>query len=194
MGLKATSQSPEAALGTVTSVALSAASQFTVTGSPVTTSGTFTLAMAPQVGNLVWAGPANGSTAAPTFRALVNLDLTGISTLAALTSVGTLAALVATTPTFTSPTLGAATATTLGATGAITAKNATAITAGGGAGLGQAFLVSSTANFGLFFGSGAPTLAASAGSVYLNSTGSAVNNRMYVNDAGTAWIAFTTAG
>jgi hypothetical protein len=62
--------------GTVTSVALSLPSSIlTVTGSPVTTSGTLTGTLATQTANYVWSGPATGSPAAPTFRALVSADL-----------------------------------------------------------------------------------------------------------------------
>lgn len=62
--------------GTVTSVGLSApASILTVSGSPVTTSGTLTLSLAIQGANTVWAGPASGGPAAPTFRALQPEDL-----------------------------------------------------------------------------------------------------------------------
>lgn len=75
---------------------------------------------------------------------------------------------------------------------AVLAFNATAIPAGGTAGAG--FMFSSTVNFGVFFGSGAPTLAAAKGSLYLRSDGSATNNRAYINtDGGTTWTALTTA-
>ena len=67
-----------------------------------------------------------------------------------------------------------------------------AIPAGGTASLGLMF--SNTANFGIFFGSGAPTLSAAKGSLYLRSDGSATNNRAYSNtDGGTTWTALTTA-
>jgi hypothetical protein len=76
--------------------------------------------------------------------------------------------------------------------GSIKALNATAIPAGGTAGTG--LLVSSTANFGVFFGSGAPTLTAAKGSLYLRSDGTTTNNRAYINtDGGTTWTALTTA-
>jgi hypothetical protein len=76
--------------------------------------------------------------------------------------------------------------------GNLTVMRATAIPAGGTAGAG--FMVSSTANFGMFFGSGAPTLTAAKGSFYLRSDGSATNNRAYINtDGGTTWTALTTA-
>lgn len=74
----------------------------------------------------------------------------------------------------------------------IHAHGATAIPAGGTAGAG--FRLSSTANFGVFFGSGAPTLSAAKGSLYLRSDGSTTNDRMYVNTNGsTTWTAVTTA-
>lgn len=63
--------------GTVTSVALSLPGFLTVSGSPVTTSGTLAAVLATQSANLVFAGPATGAAAAPTFRALVAADLPG---------------------------------------------------------------------------------------------------------------------
>lgn len=59
--------------GTVTSVALSLPAFITVSGSPVTTSGTLTGTLASQTANFVFAAP-NGAGGAPTFRALVNAD------------------------------------------------------------------------------------------------------------------------
>lgn len=64
-----------AGVGTVTSVALTAPAIFSVSGSPVTGAGTLTLTLATQDANAVWAGPASGADAAPTFRALVDLDV-----------------------------------------------------------------------------------------------------------------------
>lgn len=61
--------------GTVTSVGLTMPSEFTVTGSPVTAAGTLAVAKAAQTANLVYAGPATGAAAAPTFRALVAADI-----------------------------------------------------------------------------------------------------------------------
>lgn len=61
--------------GTVTSVGLSLPSIFSVTGSPVTSSGTLTGALATQTANLVFAGPNTGVAAAPTFRSLVAADI-----------------------------------------------------------------------------------------------------------------------
>lgn len=62
------------ATGTVTSVALSLPSIFTVSGSPVTTTGTLTAALASQTANTMFAAP-NGAAGAPTFRALVAADI-----------------------------------------------------------------------------------------------------------------------
>ena len=61
--------------GTVTSVGLSLPAIFSVSGSPVTTSGTLTGTLANQSANMVWAGPTTGAAAAPTFRSLVGADL-----------------------------------------------------------------------------------------------------------------------
>ena len=68
-------------LGSVTSVGLSLPAIFTVTGSPVASSGTLTGTLATETANYVWAGPTSGGAVAPTFRALVNgdLPLTGVS-------------------------------------------------------------------------------------------------------------------
>ena len=62
------------AAGTVSSVALAAPSELSVSGSPVTSSGTLTLAWANQTTNKVFISP-NGSTGTPTFRALAHADL-----------------------------------------------------------------------------------------------------------------------
>lgn len=73
----------------------------------------------------------------------------------------------------------------------VLAHGGTAIPAGGTAGAG--LLVSSTSNFGIFFGSGAPSLSAAKGSLYLRSDGSTTNDRAYINtNGGTTWTALTT--
>jgi hypothetical protein len=64
--------------GTVTSVALTAPAFLSIAGSPVTTSGTLALSLATQAANLTFAGPATGAAAAPTFRALVALDMAAL--------------------------------------------------------------------------------------------------------------------
>ncbi len=66
--------------GTVTSVALALpVSVFTVSGSPVTSSGTLTGDFANQAANSVFAGPATGSPDVPAFRALVSADIPSLS-------------------------------------------------------------------------------------------------------------------
>ncbi len=60
--------------GTVTSVALALPSIFTVTGSPVTTNGTLTAALASQTAKFFLASPT-GAAGAPTMRAIAPTDL-----------------------------------------------------------------------------------------------------------------------
>ena len=79
---------------------------------------------------------------------------------------------------------------TVTATGNITADSATAPAAGGMA----AFLASSTAGLGIYVGSGAPTISAAQGSIYLRTDGSSTSTRLYVNTNGsTGWTNVTTA-
>src|SRR5215470_1376010 len=74
----------------------------------------------------------------------------------------------------------------------VTLGSSSGIPAGGANSFGYKF--TSAANFGIFFGSGAPTLSAAQGSLYIRSDGSATNNRAYINaDGGTTWTALTTA-
>jgi hypothetical protein len=61
--------------GTVTSVGLAMPVQFTVTNSPVTSSGTLTAAFTTQSANVLFAGPTSGAGAVPTFRALTTADI-----------------------------------------------------------------------------------------------------------------------
>lgn len=75
--------------------------------------------------------------------------------------------------------------------GAVTARSGSALVAGGAAG----FIATNTANsMGVYFGSGAPTVTAAKGSLYLRSDGSSTSTRAYINtDGGTTWTAITTA-
>ena len=85
---------------------------------------------------------------------------------------------------------GNVTAITVSATGNITADSGTAPVAGGAA----AFLATSTANLGIFIGSGAPTVSAAQGSLYIRTDGSSTSTRLYVNTNGsTTWTNVTTA-
>lgn len=61
--------------GSVTSVALSMPAEFSVSGSPVTSSGTLTVTRANQSANQVLAGPTSGGATTPAFRALVANDI-----------------------------------------------------------------------------------------------------------------------
>lgn len=55
-------------------------------------------------------------------------------------------------------------------------------------------MMSSADAFGVFFGSGAPTLSAAKGSLYMRTDGTTTNDRMYVNTNGTTgWTAVITA-
>jgi hypothetical protein len=80
----------------------------------------------------------------------------------------------------------------ISAQGTIRAASLAAISAGGSTATG--LTSTSTANFGVFFGSGAPTLSAAKGSLYLRSDGTTTNDRAYINtDGGTTWTALITA-
>ncbi len=63
-----------AGLGTVTSVGLTLPNIFTVTNSPVTTTGSLTATLASQSANRMFASP-DGASGQPTFRSLVAADL-----------------------------------------------------------------------------------------------------------------------
>ncbi len=53
-------------------------------------------------------------------------------------------------------------------------------------------LLGTTAGFGIYYGSAAPTVSAAQGSIYLRSDGTQ-NNRLYINTNGaTTWTAFST--
>ena len=65
----------ETYVGTVTSVGLSLPGIFSVSGSPITSSGTLSASLATQSANQVWAGPTTGSAATPSFRSLVAGDI-----------------------------------------------------------------------------------------------------------------------
>jgi len=74
-----------AGVGTVTSVSLTAPAEISVSGSPITTTGTIALTWANETANRVFAGPSTGSPGTPAFRALVaadipNLDASKITT------------------------------------------------------------------------------------------------------------------
>jgi hypothetical protein len=71
----------------VTSVAMTVPSFLSVSGSPITTTGTLAVSLATQSANLVFAGPSSGAAAAPTFRALHPNDMPAQSAIADLDPV-----------------------------------------------------------------------------------------------------------
>lgn len=181
--------------GTVTSIDVSGGTTgLTTSGGPVTGSGTITIA-----GVLVG---ANGGTGVANTGKTITLGgnfITSGSFAATLTLTGTTGVTLPTTGTLS--TLAGAealsnktiTGVSVTMTGVLAAFNGTALPAGGTAGSGITF--SSVANFGFFFGSGAPSLAAAKGSFYLRSDGSGVADRAYINTNGsTTWTAIATAG
>jgi hypothetical protein len=68
---------------------------FSVSGSPITTSGTLAVTLATQSANTVQAGPTTGAAAAPTFRALVAADIPTPLTSSTSGNAGTATALAA---------------------------------------------------------------------------------------------------
>jgi hypothetical protein len=61
--------------GTVTSVAMTVPTGLSISGSPITTSGTLAVTWATETANTIFAGPTSGGAATPTFRAMVDADL-----------------------------------------------------------------------------------------------------------------------
>jgi len=79
--------------------------------------------------------------------------------------------------------------TTLTATGATTLLANTPVTNGGVAGI----ILGSSTTLGIYVGSGAPTVSAAQGSLYIRSDGSTINNRTFINtNSATTWTAITT--
>ncbi len=76
------------------------------------------------------------------------------------------------------------------ATGSVTGNSAGANTVGGNTTAG---IVMGASSYGIYFGSGTPTISATLGSIYINQVGSGTANRMYINNGSTAWVAVTTA-
>ena len=64
--------------GSVNSVAMTVPAFLSVSGSPITTTGTFALTLANQNANQIFAGPTTGSANTPSFRALVAADVPGL--------------------------------------------------------------------------------------------------------------------
>lgn len=88
IGKLAKNAAVSAGAGTVTSIAMSVPSILNITGTPITSSGTLALTVASQNAATVWAGPATGGAAAPTFRALVATDIPALAE-SAITNLST---------------------------------------------------------------------------------------------------------
>lgn len=74
--------------------------------------------------------------------------------------------------------------------GTVNVVTASATTAGG---LAIPAMSIGAANLGIYFGSGAPTISAPQGSLYLRTNGTTLNDRLYVNTNGTTgWAGVTT--
>lgn len=84
---------------------------------------------------------------------------------------------------------GSMTGTTAAVTGTVTALSGSAVTAGGA----SAFLATTeSGGLGIYVGSGAPTVTAAQGSIYIRTDGSTTSTRLYVRGS-SSWIAVTTA-
>lgn len=81
---------------------------------------------------------------------------------------------------------------TLNVAGVTTVASGTATPAAGST--SARLLFGTTSGFGIYYGSGAPTVSAAQGSIYLRSEGSSTSTRLYVNtDGSTGWTNFTSA-
>jgi hypothetical protein len=151
-------------------------------GSNVNTSGFVTATGNITGGNIRSTGlvSATGNILGGNIAATGNISLTGNVIAGNLTTGDQMVA------------VGNVTGGNLKTNGQVLALSATALPAGGIVGAG--YLFSSVSNFGVFFGSGAPTMSAAKGSLYLRSDGTTTNDRMYVNtDGNTTWTAVITA-
>jgi len=134
---------------------------------------------------------ANGGTNASSASITAFNNITGYTASGATGTTST-NLVFSTSPTLVTPVLGAATGTSLSVTGTLTAYSGTAIPAGGTTGSGIKF--SSTSNYGVFFGSGAPTLSAAQGSIYLRSDGTSTTGVYTNTDGSTTWAALGGGG
>ena len=81
---------------------------------------------------------------------------------------------------------------TISALGVANVASSVATPAGGST--SAVLLFGTSAGFGIYYGSGAPTVSAGQGSLYLRSDGSSSSTRVYVNSNGTTgWVNITTA-
>lgn len=77
-------------------------------------------------------------------------------------------------------------------TAAMTDASSVATPAGGST--AAVLLLGTTAGFGIYYGSGAPTVSAAAGSLYIRTDNAGASSRLYSNTTGaTTWAAITSA-
>jgi hypothetical protein len=170
-----------AGTGSVSSVSLSAPAEFTVTGSPITGTGTLALTKATEAANTVWAGPTTGGAAQPAFRALAAADLpagVGSVTSVSVTTANGVSGSVAnptTTPAI-SLSLGAITPSSVAASGTVTGSNLSGTHSGASSGTntGDQSLASLGAQAGLQFDDEGVALGASATATELDFVGAGV--------------------
>lgn len=131
---------------------------------------------------------SNGTTGTGAVVLAASPTFTGTTTLATVSAGATTCTTIAATSLAAS---GAITAASSGTTGTHASLNATATTAGGST---TPAITVGSANIGIYFGSGAPTITAPQGSLYIRSDGSSTATRMYINTTGsTTWTSVTTA-
>lgn len=121
------------------------------------------------------------------------ISLTGTYT-NAISVTGTVGTFVFSSPGFNIDSAGDVRGNVLTSTNSVATQPAVAMPAGGSAGLPM-ITATTTASFGIYFGSGVPTLSVAQGSLYLRSDGSSGTTRMYVNNSagsGTTWTAVNT--
>lgn len=127
--------------------------------------------------------------------AFTSLGLDDNATAKALTLSGSGANSVTIANSATNPTIGTS-AGNLNLSSAVSCLDHLAVGADdalGAGGVGSKGLFLSSSSIAVIAGSGAPTISAAKGSLYLRSDGTATNNRMYVNtDGATTWTAVTT--
>lgn len=82
---------------------------------------------------------------------------------------------------------------TLSTTGTVTAKSGTAVPASAGAVAAGAPLTLFSSGPSIYVTSNAPAFSAVKGSICINTAGSTTNDRLYVNNGTTNWVAITTA-
>jgi hypothetical protein len=109
----------------------------------------------------------------------VNRIVTDIN--GAIADINNAGYVTASTPAFTAP---------VTSTGGATFHSGAALPAGGSTSFG--IKLSSTNNFGIFGGSGAPTIIAAPGSLYIRSDGTGTGDRFYISKGGGSWAAGTT--